>query len=508
MAAVRYAMLAALAVNSVAFMGSTMSNSLTLMRSSTSKTCRAKPACVRTKVAPLRMASSTDAQYGKSFTVEATEEHTATVIWLHGLGDSGKEWTKLASAISVPWAKFVFPTAARQESTICEGATMNSWYDITGLGVKELRADEEGIRKSIEHIHSLLKAEIEAGTPSERIIVGGFSQGGCVAIAAAMTFEQELGGVMAVSSWYPRGVADTPTPANKKLPVMLCHGEVDPIAKVEWSRKAFEYLLDMDMPAEGNVYPGVGHEFTPAEVTDMKEFIQRNCPPTFTVKIQKPLGAVMEEAEYPLGAVKIGSLKEGGNAEKSGKLQVGDQIVRINGQLVRTQGFDQVMESLVAAESEVELKMVRPIPDRDADWASLSGEEQERRYKDAGGVIKVCSDGPCSKQGAKNVIRWLKELTPPEFSVSRCGCTGNCGNGPNLVIGGKGKEDRVLYGVNTVGKAVKMLREEYQIQTDPVVVQRILNPSKIAEFGISDELVRQGILASVTIRGSFETNRF
>eukprot|EP00960_Hanusia_phi_P061315 764808-Hanusia_phi.AAC.2 len=153
MAAVRYAMLAALAVNSVAFMGSTMSNSLTLMRSSTSKTCRAKPACVRTKVAPLRMgelssgterplfflsyvrtcvvslivsvfaASSTDAQYGKSFTVEATEEHTATVIWLHGLGDSGKEWTKLASAISVPWAKFVFPTAARQESTICGEAT-------------------------------------------------------------------------------------------------------------------------------------------------------------------------------------------------------------------------------------------------------------------------------------------------------------------------------------------------------------------------------------------------
>ena len=63
--------------------------------------------------------SSTDAQYGKSFVVDAAEEHTATVIWLHGLGDSGKEWTKLASAISVPWAKFVFPTASRQPSTIC-----------------------------------------------------------------------------------------------------------------------------------------------------------------------------------------------------------------------------------------------------------------------------------------------------------------------------------------------------------------------------------------------------
>ena len=36
----------------------------------------------------------------------------------------------------------------------------------------------------------------------------------------------------------------------------------------------------------------------------------------------------------------------------------------------------------------------------------------------------------------------------------------------------------------------------------------ILNPQKNAEFAISDELVRRGILASITIRGSFDTNRF
>ncbi|EKX46304.1 hypothetical protein GUITHDRAFT_94393, partial [Guillardia theta CCMP2712] len=280
--AMQYVMLAALVASSSAFMSSTMSSRLTAKRVWTNKASyRVNAPAARKAAVPLRMASSTDAQYGKSFVVDAAEEHTATVIWLHGLGDSGKEWTKLASAISVPWAKFVFPTASRQPSTICEGATMNSWYDITGLGVKELRSDVEGIQKSIDHIHSLVKAEIESGTPSERIILGGFSQGGCVAIAAAMKFEQELGGVMAVSSWYPPCPSSSDAlAANKKLPVMLCHGEVDPIAKVEWSRKAFEYLLDMDMPAEGNVYPGVGHEFTPAEVTDMKEFIQRNCPPT------------------------------------------------------------------------------------------------------------------------------------------------------------------------------------------------------------------------------------
>jgi hypothetical protein len=52
------------------------------------------------------------------------------------------------------------------------------------------------------------------------------------------------------------------------------------------------------------------------------------------------------------------------------------------------------------------------------------------------------------------VIRWLKDLPPPEFSVSKCGCTRNSVTGPNVVVGGKGKEERVLYGRNTVGIVV------------------------------------------------------
>ena len=35
------------------------------------------------------------------------------------------------------------------------------------------------------------------------------------------------------------------------------------------------------------------------------------------------------------------------------------------------------------------------------------------------------------------MCRWLKDLTPADFSVSKCGCTGNCGNGPNVVVAGK-----------------------------------------------------------------------
>lgn len=535
--------------------------------------------------------ASMELQYDRPTVVDAKEEQSATMIWLHGLGDTGSQWQRLSESVAVPWVKFVCPTAPRAPSTLSGGSVMHQWYDIEGLEVKvcnpltshpiptavlpckqapsrsrgssgrwwapwqcggvaalttvamqELRSDAEGMQKSIDYIHKLIDEEVANGTPEERIVIGGFSQGGCVALAAALTYKKQLGGCVAVSSWYhsrrksravrsqgvrqycsrstrlcgkacwpgcryPRGVADEPSEANKQLPVLLCHGDRDPIAKVEWSTKSFDYLQQLGLPTLGNIYPEIGHEFSPSEVLDMREFLQKNVPPMYKAKVDKPLGATMTEAAFPKGGVQVGGLKEESNAMKAG-VQVGDQLLRLNDKPLKTAGFDAVMDEIIAAEGSLELQFVRPIPDREVDWGVLSEEEQDRRARNSRGVIKVCSDGPCNRQGAKNVIRWVTDLTPPEFSVSRCGCTGNCGNGPNVVVAGKGKEERVLYGVNSVGTTVKMLREEYEIETDPDVVNAILNPQKNAEFAISDELVRRGILASITIRGSFDTNRF
>jgi predicted esterase len=57
-----------------------------------------------------------------------------------------------------------------------------------------------------------------------------------------------------------------PWQVNSKLPVLVCHGENDPIAKADWGRKTFDYLTELGMPTEGNIYPDMGHEFKPAEV--------------------------------------------------------------------------------------------------------------------------------------------------------------------------------------------------------------------------------------------------
>lgn len=52
-------------------------------------------------------------------------------------------------------------------------------------------------------VHSLIEAEIESGIASNRIIVGGFSQGGALALYSSLTFGKPLAGIIALSCWLP-----------------------------------------------------------------------------------------------------------------------------------------------------------------------------------------------------------------------------------------------------------------------------------------------------------------
>lgn len=63
--------------------------------------------------------------------------------------------------------------------------------------------DEEGIRRAAEMVHSLIAVEVAAGIPTKRIVLGGFSQGGALAIYSALTFPEPLAGVIALSAWLP-----------------------------------------------------------------------------------------------------------------------------------------------------------------------------------------------------------------------------------------------------------------------------------------------------------------
>lgn len=82
------------------------------------------------------------------------------------------------------------------------GFKMPAWFDIKGLDITSPE-DIDGIKKATAYVHGLIEKEISDGIPSEKIVVGGFSQGGALALHSALTYPKKLAGVVALSCWLP-----------------------------------------------------------------------------------------------------------------------------------------------------------------------------------------------------------------------------------------------------------------------------------------------------------------
>jgi len=52
-------------------------------------------------------------------------------------------------------------------------------------------------------VSGLINNEEKEGISTENIIVGGFSQGGAVALYTALTSPKKLGGIVGLSTWLP-----------------------------------------------------------------------------------------------------------------------------------------------------------------------------------------------------------------------------------------------------------------------------------------------------------------
>lgn len=59
------------------------------------------------------------------------------------------------------------------------------------------------MNESLADIHKYIQAERELGIPSERIVLGGFSQGAALAVLAGLTGEDQVGGTVALSGYMP-----------------------------------------------------------------------------------------------------------------------------------------------------------------------------------------------------------------------------------------------------------------------------------------------------------------
>jgi lysophospholipase-2 len=77
--------------------------------------------------------------------------------------------------------QFMCPTANTIPVSLNLGFQMPSWFDIRSLEIGGSE-DEDGIKAAASSVHGMINNEIKSGIPANRIILGGFSQGGALAL--------------------------------------------------------------------------------------------------------------------------------------------------------------------------------------------------------------------------------------------------------------------------------------------------------------------------------------
>ena len=130
-----------------------------------------------------------------------------------------------------PYVKVVCPTAPVQPVTLNGGYSMTSWFDLLTLA-PDGKEDEKGIHAACETVKQLLSdEESRSGLPSTRLAIGGFSQGGGLAVHTGLRYPKPLAGILALSCWLPlhKEYPAHLSPANKHIPMLQCHGDGDVI---------------------------------------------------------------------------------------------------------------------------------------------------------------------------------------------------------------------------------------------------------------------------------------
>ncbi|PAP78290.1 alpha/beta hydrolase [Rubrivirga marina] len=197
---------------------------------------------------------------------------SAAVVLVHGRGDSAQGILGLAREFDRPDVAYLAPQAAG-----------GAWYPNSFLA--PLEANEPGLSSGIAAVLRAVAEAEAAGIPRERVVLGGFSQGACLAAETAARNAGRWGGVFALSGGLlgtGPGPADVPrlrgmggSYAEKAFdysgdfegtPVFLGCSDVDPhipLVRVETTAAVYARL---GAEVDARVYPGIGHTIVHDEI--------------------------------------------------------------------------------------------------------------------------------------------------------------------------------------------------------------------------------------------------
>jgi phospholipase/carboxylesterase len=181
------------------------------------------------------------------------------VVLLHGYGSNGADLISLAPywAKALPGALFVAPNAIEPVPQAPGGY---QWFHISSL---DPQAMEAGVRHAAQSVDRFLDRELEkAGLDDSRLALVGFSQGTMMSLHVGLRRATAPAAILGFSGVLT-GARKLKEEMTAKPPVLLVHGDQDPMIPVTAMFDSAEALAANGHGAQWHVSYGVPHSIGP-----------------------------------------------------------------------------------------------------------------------------------------------------------------------------------------------------------------------------------------------------
>lgn len=194
---------------------------------------------------------------------EPLDSAKGAVILLHGRGGSAEDILSLSQPLFHPKLAYLAPQAAN-----------HTWYPNSFMA--PIEQNQPWLDSALRKVEATLKLVSDAGISSDRILIGGFSQGACLATEFIASHPRRYAGLIAFTGGLIGPPGSHLTHAGSLAGTLVFFGSGDPDPHVPFERVQQSAAVFTNMGATVTVrrYPGRPHTITPEELDFGRRLVQ------------------------------------------------------------------------------------------------------------------------------------------------------------------------------------------------------------------------------------------
>ncbi len=185
----------------------------------------------------------------------------AVAVMLHGRGATVQDILSLTDEL------------AQDIAYLAPQAPGCSWYP--GSFLAPLEHNEPFLSRSLSTIAAVLTDLAGQGIAPDRVMLLGFSQGGCLALEFVARHARRYGGVAGLSAGLigPPGLTRSYQGSLSGTPVFIGCSDIDPHIPLDRVHESCRVLTAMNAVVTERIYPGMVHMINRDEIAQVRELL-------------------------------------------------------------------------------------------------------------------------------------------------------------------------------------------------------------------------------------------